>query len=115
VRVIELFARVVALFRVCHTCCSHALSHVVCVCRVCHLRMSLAFSRVVAPSVRCSRVLFAQVVARRLRAGCASSSFLRAFVPRVWFVCRAMSARDNKLFSIINTHINNVNLSGHIF
>jgi hypothetical protein len=30
-------------------------------------------------------------------------------------VCSATSARDNKLFLLINTHVNNVNSSGHIF
>jgi hypothetical protein len=34
---------------------------------------------------------------------------------RVDHVCRAASACDNKLFSLTNTHVNNVNLSGHIF
>jgi hypothetical protein len=29
--------------------------------------------------------------------------------------CRTASARNNKLFSLTNTHVNNVNLSGHIF
>jgi hypothetical protein len=30
-------------------------------------------------------------------------------------VCRETSARDNKLFLLINTHVNNVNSSDHIF
>jgi hypothetical protein len=36
-------------------------------------------------------------------------------VSRVDHVCHAAFARDNKLFSLTNTHVNNVNLSGHIF
>ena len=36
-------------------------------------------------------------------------------VSRVDHVCRAASARGNKLFSLTNTHVNNVNLLGHIF
>jgi hypothetical protein len=39
----------------------------------------------------------------------------RASGLRVDHVCRAASARDNKLFSLINIHVNNVNSSGHIF
>ena len=38
-----------------------------------------------------------------------------ARISRVDHVCRVMSARDNKLFSLINTHVNKVNSSGHIF
>jgi hypothetical protein len=30
-------------------------------------------------------------------------------------VCRAASARYNKLCSLINTHVNNINSSGRIF
>jgi hypothetical protein len=36
-------------------------------------------------------------------------------ISRVDRVCRAAFARDNKLFSPINTHVSNVNLLGHIF
>jgi hypothetical protein len=39
-------------------------------------------------------------------------------LPRVVSAClvgRAASARDNKLFSLIDTHVNNVNSSGRIF
>jgi hypothetical protein len=38
-----------------------------------------------------------------------------ACILRVDHVCRATSARDNKLFSFINTHVSNLNSSGHIF
>jgi predicted alpha/beta hydrolase family esterase len=51
-----------------------------------------------------SHVPFTRVVARRVRAS-----------SRDDHVCRATSARDNKLFSFINTHVSNVNSSGHIF
>jgi hypothetical protein len=53
-----------------------------------------------------SRAIHAMFACRR--------HFLRVFVPRVWFVCRAASACDNKLVSSI-THVSNVNLSGRIF
>jgi hypothetical protein len=35
-------------------------------------------------------------------------------VPQCCFVCRAATC-DNKLFSFINTHVNKVNSSSHIF
>jgi hypothetical protein len=41
------------------------------------------------------------------------ASFAR--ISRVDDAGRTTSARDNKLFSLMNTHVNNVNLSGHIF
>jgi hypothetical protein len=41
------------------------------------------------------------------------ASFAR--ISRVDDVGRTTSARDNKLFSLMNTHVNNVNMSGHIF
>ena len=34
---------------------------------------------------------------------------------RVDHVCRAASARDNKLFALVSFHVNNVNLLGLIF
>jgi hypothetical protein len=40
---------------------------------------------------------------------------LLARISRVDHMCRAESARDNKLFSLINTHVNKVNSSCHIF
>jgi hypothetical protein len=73
------------VIRACRACGSHASSHVVCVRLVCHLLMSLALSRIVRTYSRVSG------------AG------------------RVTSARDNKLLSLTNTHVNNVNLSGHIF
>jgi predicted alpha/beta hydrolase family esterase len=54
--------------------------------------------------LRVSRVPFTRVVARRVRAS-----------SRDDHVCRMTSARYNKLFSFINTHVSNVNSSGHIF
>jgi hypothetical protein len=78
---------------VCH---SHALSHVVCVHHMCHLHVSLA-----SPRVRASSCV--------VRA-CCSHALSRAI-----HVCRAVSARDNKLFLLIDTHVNNGNSSSHIF
>jgi hypothetical protein len=46
---------------------------------------------------------------------CASPSVVHASGSRVDHVCRATSAHDNKLLSLINTHVNNVNSSGHMF
>jgi predicted alpha/beta hydrolase family esterase len=59
---------------------------------------------VVRVVLRVSRVPFTRVVTRRVRAA-----------SRDDHVCRATSAHDNKLFSLTNAHVNNVNLSGHIF
>jgi hypothetical protein len=36
-------------------------------------------------------------------------------VSRVEHICRATRVRDNKLFSLMSIHVNNVNLSGLIF
>jgi hypothetical protein len=82
----------------------------------CHVRMSRVFARRHASFARyraactlsraCSRAIHALFAYHR--------RFLRAFVPRVWFVCRATSACDNKLVSSI-THVSNVNSSGRIF
>jgi hypothetical protein len=69
----------------CRACGSHASSHVVCVRRVCHLLLSLL----------------------------CCASFAR--ISRVDDSGRTTSAHDNKLFSLTNTHVNNVNLLGHIF
>jgi hypothetical protein len=67
-------------------------------------------------------VLFARVVAcrsyvlsRAFRVCRASRRALLARISRVDRVGRAAFARDNKLFSIIITHVNNINLLGHIF
>jgi hypothetical protein len=38
-----------------------------------------------------------------------------AHISRVDDAGRTTSSRDNKLFSLMNTHVNNVNLSGFIF
>jgi hypothetical protein len=38
-----------------------------------------------------------------------------AHISRVDDVGRTTSSRDNKLFALMNTHVNNVNLSGFIF
>jgi hypothetical protein len=82
-----------------------------------HSRVDSCVSRTVVRVVlRVSRVPFAHVITRRvchLHVSFASTR-VRAS-SRVDHVCHAASARDNKLFSLTNTHINNVNLSGHIF
>ena len=57
------------------------------------------------------RVSFASVM-RVVRTRCRAPF---AGISRVNHVCRATFERDIKLFSRINTHVNNVNLSGHIF
>jgi hypothetical protein len=44
----------------------------------------------------------------------ASASRVTRF-SRVGHVCRVASAHDNKLFSLINTYVNNDNLSGRVF
>jgi hypothetical protein len=49
-------------------------------------------------------VPFPLVVARRVRAS-----------SRDDHVCREPSARDNKLLSLIDIHVNNINSSGRIF
>jgi hypothetical protein len=51
------------------------------------------------------------VFACRACGSCTSHRVVRALS----HVCRAASARDNKLFLLINTYVNNVNLSGCIF
>jgi hypothetical protein len=64
--------------------------------RVVHALVSLSFAC-------CLRVI---VIPSRVRV---------AHISRIDHVCRAASTRDNKLFSLINTHVDNVNSSGHIF
>jgi hypothetical protein len=79
--------------------------------------------------VRCSRAIpFARhraVCAHSRVDSCVSHTVMRVVsravhalfctVSRVDHVCRAASARDNKLLSLTNTHVNNVNMLGHIF
>jgi hypothetical protein len=85
--------------------------------------------RVVRALFSCCRASFARVT-RAVRTRCRTSfacvacatytcrspcraSFAR--ISRVDDAGRMTSARDNKLFLLTNTHVNNVNLSGHIF
>jgi hypothetical protein len=86
-----------------------------------HSLVDSCVSRTVVRIVsRVSRVPFARVVTRRVyasrvpfaRVACLA---VRRRVSRVVHVCRAVSMRDNKLFLLINTHVNNGNSSGHIF
>jgi hypothetical protein len=78
------------------------------------LDRACCFARV---STRSLRVWIMHIAARCPRA--------RSRVSRVWFachvfltcrhVCRVASASDNKLFSLVNTYVNNDNLSGWVF
>jgi hypothetical protein len=78
----------------------------------------MRYSRVVT---RRSRVRFAHVVTRCLRASSVPLTHVarlaahRSHVSRVSEARVTTSACDNKLLSLTNTHVNNVNLSGHIF
>jgi hypothetical protein len=80
------------------SCVTIIVVHVV--SRVSHVR----FARVVTHDVAC--VICTCRLPRR-------ASFAR--ISRVDDAGRTTSARDNKLFSLTNTRVNNVNLSGHIF
>jgi hypothetical protein len=62
--------------------------------------VSCTVARVV---LRVSRVSFSRIVKRRVHA-----------LSRDDHVCRATSARDNKLLSLIDIHVNNINSSGRI-
>jgi hypothetical protein len=91
--------------------------------------VAVLFVRIVHALFSCCRASFARV-ARAVRtrrhtlfacAACATyscrspcrASFAR--ISRVGGAGRMTSARDNKLLSLTNTHVNNVNLSSHIF
>jgi hypothetical protein len=65
----------------------------------------------------CSRVIRALFACRRhsFARSCRASGSRVARISRVDHVCRAASTRDNKLFLLINTHVNNINLLDHIF
>jgi hypothetical protein len=104
------------VFAVTHTFCVPPAIHSCCTRRRQAAHASLAccrargfaccfarHSRVVALSILCSHVWRSP-----------SSRSSRVVIDR-FHVCRAASARDNKLFSLINTRVNNVNSSGHIF
>jgi predicted alpha/beta hydrolase family esterase len=69
-----------------------------------HSRVDSCVSCTVARVVlRVSHVPFSRIVSRRVRA-----------LSRDDHVCRTASARSNKLFSLISTHVSNANSSGHI-
>jgi hypothetical protein len=93
--------------------------------RVCYLHVSFAIVALSASFAYCSRV----VRRRRWRVvACVVSRVAVLFntlrrvpfarvvarISRVDHVYRATSARDNKLFSLISTHVSNINLSSHI-
>jgi hypothetical protein len=64
-----------------------------------------------------SRVIRALFARRRhsFARSCRAFGSRVARISRVEHVCRVVSAHDNKLFSLINSHVNNVNSLGHIF
>jgi hypothetical protein len=104
--VLRAVVRVVS--RVSHVSFARVISCHVCTSRV-SVRRHTSFVRcraVCTLSRACSCAIHVMFAYRR--------RFLRAFVPHVWFVCRATSACDNKLVSSI-THVSNVNSSGRIF
>jgi hypothetical protein len=97
----------------CHACCSHALSHAV------HTRYHVPFACVARLAARCSRVsrVSSHVVCMR-RVCHLHVSFASPRVrvsSRVDHVCRATYARDNNLFSLVKTHVNNIDSSDRIF
>jgi hypothetical protein len=93
------------------------------------LTVAVLFMRIVHVLFSCCRASFARV-ARAVRT-CHHTSF--ACVVCATYSCRSpfrasftrisrvddagctTFARDNKLFTLTNTHVNNINLSGHIF
>jgi hypothetical protein len=133
-RVIVMFAHVVALTHVCRalSCVlfgvSRAVPRVVACVVTCRSRVSHMWFHVCCALLRVVRVVRARRHAVRAHCACRNavsrassfvvhacrSCYLHA-LSRVVHVCRAVSARDNKLFSLINTHVNNVNSSCHIF
>ena len=93
------------------------------------LAVAVLFVRIDQALFSCCHASFARVT-RAVRTRCHTSfacvacatyschspcraSFAR--ISRVGGAGRTKSARDNKLLSLTNTHVNNVNLSGHIF
>jgi hypothetical protein len=92
-----------------------ALIHV-CRAMSCALYVAVLFQarRLHALSSACSRVIRG-LFARHRHSFAHSCRASGSHVSRVNHVCRAASARNNKLFSLINTHINDVNMSCHIF
>jgi hypothetical protein len=68
-------------------------------------------------SRECSHVIRALFVCRRysFARSCRASDSRVARISHVDHVCRAASTRDNKLFLLMNTHVNNIDLLDHIF
>jgi hypothetical protein len=98
--VYALFARVELVIVMLFVRLVRAVSHrSSCVVRECHACCSHTLSCAVRVCRAPRRALLAPV----------------ARISRVDHVCRAASARDNKLFALISIHINNVNLPGLIF
>jgi hypothetical protein len=105
-RVVRAYSSCVILALMCavRTRCRMSCAYVACVgassCIVARYRAACTISRA------CSRVIHALFACRR--------HLLRAFMPRVSFMCRATSTCDNELVSSI-TNVSNVNSSGRIF
>jgi hypothetical protein len=76
--------------------------------------VSRASSRVVRECCVCRSHALSHAV-HVCRASCRVLLAPVARISHVYHVCHVASARDNKLFSLISTHVNNVSLSGHIF
>jgi hypothetical protein len=136
-----MFARVVALTRACLALLCvlfrvvRALFRTVSRVVTRHLRASFArvalvvvvmFVRLVRALSVCCLARVARVVRTRCHTSfaCVACAIyacrspcraLLARISRVDHVFRATSVPDNKLFSLINIHVNNLNSSGHIF
>jgi hypothetical protein len=101
-----------------------------CIVHALFARVALAvvvlFVRIVRALLSCCRSSFARAVRTRHHTlfacvACATYSCRSpchvsfARISRVGGTGRTTFARDNKLLSLTNPHVNNVNLSGHIF
>jgi hypothetical protein len=75
-----------------------------------HCVVSRASSRVVHECRACC----SHALSRAFRVCRASRRALLVRISHVDHVCHAASARGNKLFSLISTHVSNANSSGHI-
>jgi hypothetical protein len=87
------------------------MGRVCCFARVSTRCLRVSLVRIVRIAARCPRTKSRVFVRRHIlfaRSRRASGSRVTR-ISRVDHVCRAASARDNKLFSLINTHVNNVN------
>jgi hypothetical protein len=99
------------------TCCgavSRTSSRVLRECRALFSCCRASFVRVTrAVRTRCHTSFACVACATYTCRSPCRASFAR--ISRVDDAGRMTSARDNKLFLLMNAHVNNVNLSGHIF